>query len=438
MQDANARHVVAVVGGAVSGSVAAEILAGHGHEVVVIEQNDRPYGKIEDGLPRWHSHQRHQEYERIDARLTKPRTHFMPRTKLGADVDFRDLTEGWGLSAVLLASGAWRDRPLGLAGESDALGKGLEYQNPLIYWFNHKNEKAFAGRPLEIPDGAVVFGGGLASIDVVKVCQLENYERALRGRGIEVPMLDLEKKGVPEVCAAHGIADPAALGVKGCLLLYRRRTDDMPLAQFQPGATDEQKEKTIAARRKLLSRAQEKYLFRVQDCTLPLELVLEKGRVRGVKVVRTKVEGRRADPIPGSEEVLRTDLVIASIGSIPEPVPGIEMKGETYAFKDWDKGVYDAARGVFGVGNVVTGQGNIRASLLHAQKVAAFLQENYFGGAWGAAGAALVEGHLKKRAPLPAAKVEEILKRVRARQREVGYDGDYAGWIARVTPPDLE
>jgi len=438
MQDANARHVVAVVGGAVSGSVAAEILADHGHEVVVIEQNDRPYGKIEDGLPRWHNHQRHQEYERIDGRLTKPRVHFLPRTKLGADLDFRELADRWGLSALLLASGAWRDRPLGLAGESDVIGRGLEYQNPLIYWFNHKNEKAFAGRQFEIPDGAVVFGGGLASIDVVKVCQLETYDRALRARGIEVPMLELEKKGIPEACAVHGIPDPRELGLEGCILLYRRRTDDMPLAQFQPGATDEQKEKTILARRKLLSRAQEKYLFRVQDTTLPLELAVEKGRVRGVKVVRTKVEGRKADPIPGSEEVMKTDLVIGSIGSIPEPVAGIDMKGETYAFKDWDNGVYDASRGIFGVGNVVTGQGNIRASLLHAQKVAAYLQENYFGGAAGAAAAGLVQGHLRKRAPLPAAKVSEILARVKARQREVGYDGDYSSWIAKVTPPDLE
>jgi flavin-dependent dehydrogenase len=38
------RHFVAVIGGAVSGSVAAEILADGGAEVVVIEQNDRPYG----------------------------------------------------------------------------------------------------------------------------------------------------------------------------------------------------------------------------------------------------------------------------------------------------------------------------------------------------------------------------------------------------------
>jgi len=45
-------HFVAVIGGAIAGSVAAEILADSAIHVVVIEQNKRPYGKIEDG-PRW-------------------------------------------------------------------------------------------------------------------------------------------------------------------------------------------------------------------------------------------------------------------------------------------------------------------------------------------------------------------------------------------------
>src|SRR5260370_39311505 len=98
----NARpyHFVAIVGGAIAGSVAAEILADNGIHAVVIEQNERPYGKIEDGLPRWHVEQREQEYRRIDARLRKPRVFFLPLTKLGRDPDFQDLSNNWGFSAV--------------------------------------------------------------------------------------------------------------------------------------------------------------------------------------------------------------------------------------------------------------------------------------------------------------------------------------------------
>ena len=48
------QYVVAVVGAATAGSEIARILAVRGIRVIVIEQNPRPYGKIEDGLPRWH------------------------------------------------------------------------------------------------------------------------------------------------------------------------------------------------------------------------------------------------------------------------------------------------------------------------------------------------------------------------------------------------
>src|ERR1043166_4671855 len=98
---ANKQHFVAIVGGAVAGSVAAEILADHGIRVAVIEQNKRPYGKIEDGLPRWHAEQRKQEYARIDERLKKPGVYYVPATKLGRDIEFRDLCENWNFSAVI-------------------------------------------------------------------------------------------------------------------------------------------------------------------------------------------------------------------------------------------------------------------------------------------------------------------------------------------------
>ena len=47
-------HCIAVIGGAVSGAEVAGTLAERGVEVAVFEQNPRPYGKVEDGLPRWH------------------------------------------------------------------------------------------------------------------------------------------------------------------------------------------------------------------------------------------------------------------------------------------------------------------------------------------------------------------------------------------------
>ncbi len=447
----NQNYFVAVVGGAISGSVAAEILADRGIRVAVIEQNKRPYGKIEDGLPRWHVEQRKQEYGRIDARLKKPGVYFVPSTKLGRDLEFGDFCNNWGFSAVILANGAWRDRDLGVAGAAEFVDKGLIYQNPFIYWYNHKNERDYTGPRYETPDEAIVVGGGLASIDVVKVLQIENYERTLKARGFPADMHELEK-GIPAACKALGV-DPQSLGVKGCLLIYRRREQDMPMAQPPDNATPEQIAKTEMVRQKMLRLARDRYLFRFQDRRLTTGLVVESGRVVGLKVAETKIEGRRAEPIPGSEHELRAPLVISSIGSVPEILPGVAMKGEYYTFTDDDLPRYSGADHVFGVGNVVTGQGNIRVSLVHSQKVTKQLVSEHMSGTSGAGSAAESGASAEARAAdlaqavhagvqsLPALSPEQLSaleQRVRAQQERVGYTSDYDSWIAKVTPPDLE
>lgn len=447
----NSRHFVAVVGGAISGSVAAEIFADRGIRVAVFEQNPRPYGKIEDGLPRWHVEQRKQEYARIDARMKKPGVYFVPSTRIGRDIDFHELCTHWGFSAVILANGAWRDRDLGIPGAEDYAGRGLVYQNPFIYWYNHKKEKTYAGPRYEAPDEALVVGGGLASVDVVKVLQLENYERALRARGICATAHELEK-GIPAVCKAHGIK-PEELGVKGCLLIYRRREQDMPLAQPPDNATPEQIAKTEQVRLKMLRLARDKYLFRVQDRRVATGLIVEDGRLAGLRVAETKVEGRRAEPIPGSEHDLRAPLVISSIGSVPERLPGVEMNGEYYTFSDEALPRYAGRQHVFGVGNVVTGQGNIRVSLVHSQQVTNRIIEGYLG--IGGAGADLravyasaegraaahakaVEEIVEAAPPLSDERLGEIERRIRELQQKIGYTGGYDAWIVKVTPPDLE
>ncbi|MBI3724516.1 hypothetical protein HY251_11265 [bacterium] len=450
-EEGQPRHVVAIVGGAVSGSVAAEILADRGVVVIVIEQNDRPYGKIEDGLPRWHTKQRKMEYGKIDARLSKPNVVFLPRTKMGRDIAFDELARGWGLSALLLANGAWRDRRLEVEGVDEYVDRGLVYQNPFIYWFNHKNEKSYDGPRYEVPDGTLCVGGGLASIDVIKVIQLEIYERALRSRGVETDMYTLEHEGIPEVCKEHKI-DPRSLGVRDGYLIYRRRAEDMPLASEPDNATPEQKKRTEATRKKILDKCRDKFLFRFQERRLTQKTLVEGERLVGLRLMETKVEGRKADPIPGTEQEERTGLVISSIGSVPEKIDGIAMKGEYYVYKNWDTGEMEGLPWVFGVGNVVTGQGNIQASFVHARDVAKGAVFNYLGigesrdisglqapaAAKGAAQGEAVAAHVQGKPELPGEKVKEILDRVRRLQKKVGLESDYKTWIASHTPADLE
>lgn len=451
-EDGTPRHVVAVIGGATAGAEIAARLAEHGARVVVFEQNPRPYGKIEDGLPRWHVGLRRKEYETIASKLEHPRVEFVPCTRIGRDVPLEAIDGEWGFSAVVLACGAWRDRPLPVEGAEEWLGKGLVYQNPFIIWFNHAQEKDWEGERFEAKDGALVVGGGLASIDVVKVLMLETTRAALAARGIDVPMLELEVKGIPKILAGHGLAFED-LGLEGCTLFYRRREEDMPLVEAPEGADEARMQKVRKARARLLEKAREKYRFKVEALCAPDDLLVEDGRVVGLRLRRTRVEDGRVVPTDETFE-RRGSCVISSIGSIPEPLPGLAMKGELFAFNDWDLGRLEAWPNLFSVGNVVTGKGNIVASRKHAAHVSETALERFLGlDESGHAGEeALLEASRARRteaaddmaqaiarAEPPAPGTEaRILERVRARQKEVGYEGDLRAWLARVTPPDLE
>jgi hypothetical protein len=164
------------------------------------------------------------------------------------------------------------------------------------------------------------------------------------------------------------------------------------------------------------------------------------------------VDGR---PVPQDETFERRGCyVISSIGSIPEAIPGIPMKGELLAFSDWHLGRLDDYPTVFSAGNVVTGKGNIVSSRKHAREITATMAESFLGLAdddhggeaklGDAARAAARERaesiakEIEKRPPLEPDAIESLRERVRQRQQATGYGGDYAAWIQKVAPPDLQ
>jgi NADPH-dependent glutamate synthase beta subunit-like oxidoreductase len=446
------QYVVAVVGGATAGAEAAGMLATRGITTVVFEQNPRPYGKIEDGLPRWHVKLRKKEYETINARLDRPGVHFVPNTRIGRDIDFQDLTQRWGFSAVVLAHGAWRDRPLSIEGADAYVGKGLVYQNPFIYWFNHFTERTYDGPRYEALDGAIVIGGGLASIDVMKVLQLEGVRHALAEQGIDEDMEKLENEGIPTVLAEHGLTWDK-LGLLGATLYYRRRIEDMPLAEIPEGTDPAKAQKLEATRRKILEKAMQKYCFTVCPLRLPVGLIVEGDRLAGLRFQRTRVEDGKAVPVDGAFEDVHAPLVVSSIGSIPEPMTGITMKHQLYQWADQQLGRLAGYETVFSAGNVVTGKGNIVASRKHSVAVSTHVIEQYLGVGNGkhdgeesllAATTAGVDATASRLAdqilrgkPLGTAEVDTLMARVRERQETVGYAGSYRDWLERVTPPDL-
>jgi len=435
-------HVIGICGGAVAGSEAAKLFAERGAIAIVFEQNARPYGKIEDGLPRWHAKLREKEYARIDDNLDTAGVFFVPLTRLGKDLAFSELTDEMGLSAVILATGAWRDRPLPVEGIDRFVGRGLIYQNPLVYWFNHYADPGFAGPEVDVPDGAIVVGGGLASIDVVKLLNIEVFCRALRERGIEVDAVAMEQAGIAQTLAKHELS-AEELGVEGCTLYYRRRMCDMPLASVKD-PTPAQLEKLETTRTRIMEKVMRKFLVKMEECCAPIAPIEDGDKLAGLVFRRTAIKDGRLREVEGSDFEARAPLVVSSIGSLPQLIEGVPAEGDLYPFDSEERGALRGLDGVFGLGNVLTGKGNIRDSRVNASVVAERVIENLIGVPdepqnLDDMSDALHEEFRARAQPvvdrvlsgdkLPPEKIGPILERVRCRWDEVGYAGDYRAWI---------
>jgi NADPH-dependent glutamate synthase beta subunit-like oxidoreductase len=434
--------VIGICGGAVAGSEAAKLFAERGALAIVFEQNARPYGKIEDGLPRWHVKLREKEYARIDDNLDSDGVMFVPLTRLGKDIAFSELKDEMGLSAVILATGAWRDRPLPVEGIDRFVGRGLIYQNPLVYWFNHYADPDFAGPEVDIPDGAIVVGGGLASIDVVKLLNIEVYRRALRERGIEVDAVAMEQAGIAQTLDKHGLS-AEELGVEGCTLYYRRRMCDMPLASVKD-PTPAQLEKLETTRTRIMEKVMRKFLVKMEECCVPIAPIEDGDQLAGLIFRRTAIKDGRLREVEGSDFEARAPLVVSSIGSLPQLIEGVPAEGDLYPFDSEERGTLRGLDGVFGLGNVLTGKGNIRDSRVNASLVAERVIENLIGvpdrpeklddmsdalhDEFRARAQPVVDRVLAGDKLSPE-KIEPILERVRQRWGEIDYTGDYRAWI---------
>lgn len=357
--------VVLIIGGAVSGSTAVKKLTDEGIRCVVVEQNKMPYGKIEDGLPRWHEKQRINEYFKIDDIISHELVDFVPLTRIGKDVSFEEIYNmGW--SCIYFANGAWKDRsfPIKEIEEFD----NFYYQNPFVYWFNHYHESSYNGPNVIVKDDAIVIGGGLASIDVCKITQLELVRQKVESKIENFDIIEMEHKGIPKYLEQYDMKYED-LGIKGTTLVYRRNIENMPLTTIPEDASPEMVEKRKLARRKILNNTLDKFLFKVAECTQPVGLSYENNILNGIEVIENEIIDGKLIAKENSNKILHGNTFISSIGSLPEPIQGIPMDGSTYNIVDEDSGKFDELEKVHGMGNAITGKGNIKASRVSAKTV---------------------------------------------------------------------
>lgn len=310
---------IAVVGAGPAGLSATGYLVCRGYEVDVYDKLPGPGGLMAYAIPSW-------------------------RIKLEDILDgYRDLVENFGVKfifktkvcmgscrheegddfiereigleeimneydAVLIATGTWRSRRLGIAGEeSGDVYTALE--------FLYRIKLAEMGYTIDYPRIAgrrvVVIGGGLSAVDAVETC-------------------------------LH-------MGATETVLVYRRTIKEAPAGIYRI-------KEVIGHGARFIELAQ------------PLEILLENDRVKGIKFIKTKLgapdrSGRpKPVPVPGTEFVLEADLVIEAIGEIPTPpiYGGVLLRsvgGDGRIVVGGNQAIQGT--NVFAAGDVVTGPSKI-------------------------------------------------------------------------------
>ncbi len=446
------KNYVAVIGGSVSGSQAANILAEKGYSVVVFEMNDLPYGKIEDGLPKWHVNLRDKQEKSIDQKLSHPNIYFVPRAKIGRDIEFEEILNDWGFSIIIFANGAWKDRALPIEGIDKFINNGLVYQNTLLYWYNHKHEPDYKGLKFELKDRSIVIGGGLSSLDVMKLGMIELVQNALKKeKGIDIDMFTFEKKGIAKVLNEIGLT-LKDLNLYGMTLVYRRNATDMPLKSPKDN-TEENINKAREVSDKLLKKYAENFLFHFIPLSSPIDKVEENGKLKGIvfqknEIINGKLQTKKEDTF-----VLETPMLISSIGSLPEMINGLTYQNSLLKMVGKNGYQVDGFPNVFAIGNAVTGKGNIRESKKHGvlmtnkiiddhMKTSDFFEEWLSVYNEGIEEDVMeqvceIENEILAKDSMSDSVFQNISDRTKAYQEKVGY-GNYQEWIRTKTPVRLE
>jgi len=446
------KHYIAIIGGSIAGSEAAFILAEKGYRVVVFEMNDLPYGKIEDGLPKWHVNLRNKQEQNIDNKLDHPNIRFVPNVKIGTTLSFDDLVNHWGFTVIILANGAWKDRFLPVNEVDKFVNNGLVYQNALLHWYNHKHEPNYKGNTYEIKDGTVVIGGGLSSLDVMKLGMIELVQKALlKIKRIKIDLFTLEKKGILKVLNENNV-NLEDLKLKGMTLVYRRNMEDMPLKS----PIDNTKENILKAKavsKKLLQKYADNFLFQFIPLSSPFKKVEENGKLKAITFYKNKIIDGNLVPLKKETFVLQTPLLISSIGSFPEKINGLPYDNATLTMKSESNYCVQGFTNVFAIGNAVTGRGNIRESKKHGELMTNKIIDDHIETDdifenWLIhynenlkekikEQLAEIELEIKSKKIMPDHIIQGILERSKDLQEKVGFK-TYKRWINLKTPIRLE
>ncbi len=321
---------VAIIGAGPGGLAAAGVLICKGHEVVIYDMLPEPGGLLIFGIPAFRMPK--DAIKRGIKELEEMGVKFICNTKVGKDIDLENIIKQH--DAVIIATGAWRERELKVPGNDlEGVYSVLDF---LVKRALHREGYISADEVPKIGKKVVVIGGGNSAMDCA---------RAAKRMGVDVTVV------------------------------YRRTKEYMPA--FKSEVEHAEKEGV-------------KFIF----LATPVRVIGdEKGRVKAIECIRMKLgepdaSGRpRPEPIPGTEFTIECDTVITAIGEIP--TPPFEQDGEKYGIAVDSRGriITDdfgrtSRKGVFALGDVVTGPKDIGSAISMGKKVANAVDEYLRTGEW--------------------------------------------------------
>lgn len=321
-------HHIAIIGSGPAGYYTAEAAQKHWGDDVRIDIFDTlpvPYGLIRTGVAPDHQSIKGVS-RRYEATALNENVRFIGNVTVGSDVSMDELRELY--DAVVLATGAPNDRPLGIEGED--LGN-IFGSAAFVGWYN--GHPQFAGLDPDLSGkNAVVIGMGNVALDVARI--LAKTEAEFAGADIVTHALDALRVSSLQTITIVGRRGPHQIMMTpkelGELMHLDRATPRVDPADLPEEAEDAILEpglrKSVAHLRSFAAipeseRADKAIEIDFDMFASPLRFLGE-GKVTGLEVERTKVETGRAVGT-GETYVIPADLVVSCIGYRSSPIPRV-------------------------------------------------------------------------------------------------------------------
>lgn len=322
---------IAIIGSGPAGYYTAEAAQKQWGDSVSIDVFDRlpvPYGLIRTGVAPDHQSIKAVS-KRYESVALSENVRFIGNVTIGEDISIAELQGLY--DAVVLATGAPHDKPLGLPGEDlgNVFGSAA-----FVGWYN--GHPQFAGLDPDLSGKtAVVIGNGNVALDVARILAKTRAEFA--GSDIVGHALDrLEGSKIEHIVilgrrGPHQIAmTPKELGELAHLTRACPRVDPADLPELGEDALLEPGQRKSVNHLRSFAAIPEEHRA---DMGIDLEFdffaapkaILGSDRVEGVQVERTRLDGGKA---VGTGEVytVPADIVVACIGYQTSPIPGVPFE----------------------------------------------------------------------------------------------------------------